>query len=75
MDIRVPLFRDVNTPEFNMTGESSNYLFPPGYRQEATTEITMDCMAFGMGMCCLVSAMLLCICLLLIAITVAKIGY
>jgi glutamate--cysteine ligase catalytic subunit len=51
VDIRVPLFRDVNTPEFQP--ESGNRTVPPGYRLEETPEIYMDCMAFGMGMCCL----------------------
>lgn len=50
VDIRVPLYADTNTPEF--TG-AVDYPFPAGYRQEKGHEITMDCMAFGMGMCCL----------------------
>jgi glutamate--cysteine ligase catalytic subunit len=50
VDIRVPLYRDVNTPEF--TGNNS-YPFPNGYKIEENHEIYMDCMAFGMGMCCL----------------------
>ncbi|CAE7524816.1 GCLC [Symbiodinium sp. CCMP2456] len=38
VDIRVPLFKDVNTKEFE---------------KEAAPDIHMDCMAFGMGCCCL----------------------
>jgi glutamate--cysteine ligase catalytic subunit len=39
VDIRVPLFKDENTPEFQDGGE--------------TPDIHMDAMAFGMGCCCL----------------------
>ena len=59
VDIRVPLYRDEFTPEFlrdlkgNSTGEKSD-----GSRTASTletgTDIHMDAMAFGMGMCCLV---------------------
>lgn len=42
VDIRVPLFRDINTPEFQGDSEKGE---PP--------MIDMDAMAFGMGMCCL----------------------
>ncbi|CAE7666942.1 GCLC [Symbiodinium pilosum] len=38
VDIRVPLFKDVNTKEFESDTDPS---------------IQMDCMAFGMGCCCL----------------------
>eukprot|EP01035_Chromulina_nebulosa_P027952 gene27952-36830_t len=58
VDIRVPLYRDEFTPEFlrdlkgNSTGEKSD-----GSRTvsalETGTDIHMDAMAFGMGMCCL----------------------
>ena len=41
VDIRVPLFPDVNTPEF-LNSEGTSH-----------PDIYMDCMAFGMGMCCL----------------------
>ncbi len=60
VDISVPLFRDVNTPEFMNAGlfiendENPQALqMPPGYKLEPDTNIHMDCMAFGMGMCCL----------------------
>ena len=39
VDIRVPLFKDVKTKEFE--------------KQDAEPCIHMDCMAFGMGCCCL----------------------
>jgi glutamate--cysteine ligase catalytic subunit len=42
VDIRVPLFHDENTPEFLSTEKES-----------PVPDIYMDCMAFGMGMCCL----------------------
>ncbi|CAK9106752.1 Glutamate--cysteine ligase catalytic subunit (GCS heavy chain) (Gamma-ECS) (Gamma-glutamylcysteine synthetase) [Durusdinium trenchii] len=38
VDIRVPLYQDVKTPEFQTTKDP---------------QIHMDCMAFGMGCCCL----------------------
>lgn len=44
VDIRVPLFEDMNTPEFQGRRASVS---------EKAPEIEMDCMAFGMGMCCL----------------------
>lgn len=53
VEIRVPLYEDVNTPEFITDGK--DYSMPVGYHIEETPEIYMDCMAFGMGMCCLVS--------------------
>lgn len=56
VDIKVPLFRDSNTPEFS---GAVDYPFPPSYKQESGPHIAMDCMAFGMGMCCLVSAFVL----------------
>ena len=45
VDIRVPLFKDINTAEFKTS-------LPDG--ESASPYIDMDCMAFGMGMCCLV---------------------
>lgn len=45
VDIQVPLYQDVNTPEFKE--DRSKWL-------EMDQNIHMDCMAFGMGMCCLV---------------------
>jgi glutamate--cysteine ligase catalytic subunit len=42
VDIRVPLFKDINTPEFVSLEKDS-----------PSPDIYMDCMAFGMGMCCL----------------------
>jgi len=44
VDIRVPLYQDLRTPEF-LKAESTSIGGEP--------EIHMDCMAFGMGMCCL----------------------
>ena len=44
VDIRVPLYKDENTPEYSGKKEF-----------DADPYIHMDCMAFGMGMCCLVS--------------------
>ena len=41
VDIHMPLFPDVNTPEFKDENNDK--------------EIHMDAMGFGMGMCCLVS--------------------
>ena len=54
VDIRVPLFRDKRTPEF-LSADSPHGApdLPPNYRLEPDTDIHMDCMAFGMGMCCL----------------------
>ena len=51
VNIKVPLFRDTNTPEFS-TGKKSQ--LHSGIIEE-DTDIHMDCQAFGMGMCCLVS--------------------
>ncbi|CAE8594569.1 unnamed protein product [Polarella glacialis] len=42
VDIRVPLFKDVKTPEFENLQEGGD-----------EPSIHMDCMAFGMGCCCL----------------------
>ena len=55
VDIRVPLYRDKRTPEFVRLEDPS---FVPngeysGVNLEEDTDIHMDCMAFGMGMCCL----------------------
>ncbi len=66
VNIKVPLYRDVNTPEFRRiesasSGDSSTHseeqrgVTSAGYPEEADGDIHMDCMAFGMGMCCLVS--------------------
>jgi len=68
VDIQVPLFKDINTPEFksiennNSNGnekviidnniEQSN-IENNQHKIEENTNIHMDCMAFGMGMCCL----------------------
>lgn len=73
VDIQVPLFRDKNTPEFAQNiksgGESvvgsvasSTASTSLASIVEPGTNITMDCMAFGMGMCCLVSVSHLNIC-------------
>ena len=43
VDIRVPLFRDIHTPEYASAT-------PP---EDPPPSIHMDCMGFGMGMCCL----------------------
>lgn len=52
VNIRVPLFHDTDTPEFlAMTAETENEQNDNGPCQQP--EIYMDCMAFGMGMCCL----------------------
>ncbi len=50
VDIQVPLFKDSRTPEFVANGVTAN----AGFEVEVDTKIHMDCMAFGMGMCCLV---------------------
>lgn len=59
VDIQVPLFRDVNTPEFQPSYDPQNpelsKNIPAGYKLEQDQSIHMDAMAFGMGMCCLVS--------------------
>ena len=59
VDIQVPLFKDINTPEFvNQAAQKedgSKVSLPEGYRLEPDTNIHMDAMGFGMGMCCLVS--------------------
>lgn len=61
VDIRVPLYRDEFTPEFlrDLKGSSIDGQVEKGdgSRSEALetgTDIHMDAMAFGMGMCCLV---------------------
>lgn len=61
MDIQVPLYRDLHTPEFsreaandddnNDNDTSGSYVD----LMEPDTNIHMDAMGFGMGMCCLVS--------------------
>lgn len=59
VDIHVPLYRDVHTPEFqpnfNPNDEEALKKLPSGYKLEQDQTIHMDAMAFGMGMCCLVS--------------------
>lgn len=61
VDIQVPLFRDSNTPEYlseeDYQNNLSNGKYPQGFIRELNTNIHMDCMAFGMGMCCLVSTL------------------
>lgn len=51
--IEVPLFKDLYTPEF-LREEGVLAELPEGFTAEEGTNIHMDCMAFGMGMCCLV---------------------
>ena len=53
VDIQVPLFRYINTPEFG-NGAVTTAL-PEGVKLEPDTNIHMDAQGFGMGMCCLVS--------------------
>lgn len=61
VDIQVPLFRDVLTPEFNGGGvaaaaasAAAPVVGSSGTRiVEPNTNVHMDCMAFGMGMNCL----------------------
>lgn len=68
VDIRIPLFRDTHTPEFlrgsasdiptsSSTASSDPTSLPTSsasdHKLEPNTDILMDCMAFGMGMCCL----------------------
>lgn len=57
VDIQVPLFKDTHTPEFASSGqgEKGAVNLPEGYKLEPDTNIHMDAMGFGMGMCCLVS--------------------
>ncbi len=59
VDIQVPLFKDLHTPEFaNQTAQKEGgkmVPLPEGYKLEPDTNIHMDAMGFGMGMCCLVS--------------------
>jgi glutamate--cysteine ligase catalytic subunit len=59
VDITVPLFPDVNTPEFHVKSGTENDSKTEESSEnvssflESDTNIHMDCMAFGMGMCCL----------------------
>eukprot|EP00602_Paraphysomonas_sp_CaronLab_P001393 CAMPEP_0185025476 /NCGR_PEP_ID=MMETSP1103-20130426/8414_1 /TAXON_ID=36769 /ORGANISM="Paraphysomonas bandaiensis, Strain Caron Lab Isolate" /LENGTH=662 /DNA_ID=CAMNT_0027558679 /DNA_START=268 /DNA_END=2256 /DNA_ORIENTATION=- len=56
VDIRVPLFKDVNTPEYARSTPTSLDQEQHGFPREIPDDrpyIDMDCMAFGMGMCCL----------------------
>lgn len=55
VNIKVPLFRDENTPEF-LEDATARSRLPVGYNFEEDKQIHMDCMAFGMGMCCLVGS-------------------
>lgn len=57
VDIRVPLFKDTHTPEFQVSDRvaPNTTISPFGHKAEEGQEIHMDAMAFGMGMCCLVS--------------------
>ena len=57
VDIRVPLFEDSATPEFNAGGGAEGGVDGPGFEIEqkltdGRPDIAMDAMAFGMGMCC-----------------------
>jgi glutamate--cysteine ligase catalytic subunit len=53
VDIRIPLYRDERTPEFDPALREAYSLDGEGVQLEPDTDIHMDCMAFGMGMCCL----------------------
>ena len=58
VDIRVPLYRDVRTPEYLLQADPAASVAVPvdsaGHSVlEPDTDIHMDAMAFGMGMCCL----------------------
>ena len=60
VSITAPLFRDVSTPEFlrdsggtESTSSASASECVSAFTPEPDTNINMDCMAFGMGMCCL----------------------
>lgn len=54
VDIRVPLYQDINTPEYlNITSEKLNEQNDEDNIVPLQPYIHMDCMAFGMGMCCL----------------------
>jgi glutamate--cysteine ligase catalytic subunit len=69
VDIHMPLFQDVDTPEFLRQADTSsikrkhrefesnerNKVGNAKFDWEPDTEIHMDAMGFGMGMCCLVS--------------------
>ena len=61
VDIQVPLFRDVGTPEFIKEAASSvvDGAAADRINVEPDTNIHMDAMGFGMGMCCLVSVCLI----------------
>lgn len=51
VDIRVPLYQDTHTPEFNDELRAQYTARVPAL--EPDRDIHMDCMGFGMGMCCL----------------------
>ena len=58
VDIQVPLYKDIKTPEYNVAIDRSNQgstsTQTEGKDLESDTNIHMDAMGFGMGMCCLV---------------------
>lgn len=67
VDIRIPLFKDENTPEFlrqnkasSINGEGGDGPLAPLQRAIPPT-IHMDAMAFGMGCCCLQVTFQVCI--------------
>lgn len=54
VDIRVPLFHDRRTPEYLRQDAPEHFKVGEHISAlEPDTDIHMDCMAFGMGMCCL----------------------
>jgi len=57
VDIKIPLFKDLLTPEYLEESQRKSILEimkRDGHMTEETdSNIHMDCMAFGMGMCCL----------------------
>eukprot|EP01035_Chromulina_nebulosa_P016859 gene16859-22346_t len=53
VDIRIPLYHDLYTPEFLPTENTLTNNYPSGFTLENDDYIHMDCMGFGMGMCCL----------------------
>ena len=54
VNILVPLFHDIKTPEFQPKPPLAGSPLSSGHgKSEAGTNIHMDAMCFGMGMCCL----------------------
>lgn len=51
VNIKIPLFHDSSTPEFSPELRAAYCAAVP--KLEPSTDIHMDCMGFGMGMCCL----------------------